>query len=154
MFHRHITRSAVRQGLIATTVLILFASAAGAQNAIRPGEPADRLITADPSGWLQTSSRGGSIDSSNPFFASLGSNGRSCNSCHRQKQGWTLSAEEVQKRFEATKGRDPLFALVDAAVSPLADTSTLEARRVAYAMLLSRGVLRVGIPMPANARSG
>ncbi|MEO6925444.1 MAG: hypothetical protein ABI129_02145 [Rhodanobacter sp.] len=151
MFHRHITQSAVCQKLIATVALILFVNTAGAQNIIHPGQPVDRLITADPSGWLQTSSPSGNIDSSNPFFASLGSNGRSCNSCHRQAQGWTLSAEEVRQRFEATSGTDPLFALVDGAVSPLADTSTVDARRIAYAMLLSRGVLRVGMPMPANA---
>ena len=151
MIHQHITRSAVRQALIATAVLILFANAASARDNTRSGQPADRLITANPSGWLQTSTPSGSIDSTNPFFASLGSNGRSCESCHRQAEGWTISANEVRQRFNATGGKDPIFALVDGAVSPLADVSTVYARRIAYAMLLKRGVLRIGIPMPANA---
>lgn len=151
MFHQHITRFAVRQGLIATAALILFANAASATDSTRGGQPTDRLITANPSGWLQTSTPSGSIDSSNPFFASLGSNGRSCESCHRQAEGWTISAAEVRQRFNATGGKDPIFALVDGAVSPLADVSTVYARRIAYAMLLNRGVLRIGIPMPSNA---
>lgn len=151
MFHQHITRFAVRQGLIATAALILFANAASAGGSARGSQPADRLITANPSGWLQTSTPSGSIDSTNPFFASLGSNGRSCESCHRQAEGWTISAAEVRKRFNATGGKDPIFALVDGAVSPLADVSTVYARRIAYAMLLNRGVLRIGIPIPANA---
>lgn len=151
MFHQHITRSIVRQGLIATAALILFANAASAGDSPRDGHAADRLITANPSGWLQTSTPSGSIDSTNPFFVSLGSNGRSCDSCHRQAEAWTISAAEVRQRFNATGGKDPIFALVDGAVSPLADVSTVYARRIAYAMLLNRGVLRIGIPMPANA---
>ncbi|MEO6967595.1 MAG: hypothetical protein ABI132_03945 [Rhodanobacteraceae bacterium] len=47
-----------------------------------PRSPA--LITSDPSGTLQTNTPSGSIDTGNPFFQSLGSNGRTCNSCHRQ----------------------------------------------------------------------
>jgi hypothetical protein len=39
----------------------------------------------------------------------------------------------------------------DGAVSPLADVSTLKARRSAYAMLLSKGLIRVGIGIPAGA---
>src|SRR6185312_12218711 len=73
------------------------------------------------------------------------------NSCHRQAEGWTISAAEVRQRFDATSGTDPIFALVDGAVSPLADVSTVYARRIAYAMLLNRGVVRIGLPMPANA---
>ncbi|MEO8808895.1 MAG: hypothetical protein ABI386_01440 [Rhodanobacter sp.] len=150
--HRTI-RFTVNRSLMAAamTLLMVGGAALPVHAANEQSRRSDSLISADLSGWVQTNTPSGGIDSSNPFFQSLGSNGRSCDSCHRQKQGWTLSVDEVQKRFEATKGRDPLFATVDAAVSPLADTSTLAARRVAYAMLLSRGVLRVGIPMPANA---
>jgi cytochrome c peroxidase len=111
----------------------------------------DALITSDPSGMLQTSTPSGSIDTGNPFFQSLGSNGRSCKACHRQAEGWTISAAEVRQRFNATNGLDPIFSLVDGAVSPLADVSTLSARESAFSMLLNRGVIRVGLPMPANA---
>ncbi len=136
---------------VAMAVLLLGVAAAGpAQQALMPPR-ADPLITRDPSGWLQTSTPGGRIDKRNPFFRSLGSNGRSCNSCHRQENGWTVSAESVQQRFEATRGTDPIFRPVDGANSPLADVSTYAARAAAYSMLLERGVIRVGLPMPANA---
>lgn len=153
MFNQRTIRYAVFQRVIATAALILLASAstASAQDNNHAARRTDSLISADPSGWLQTGTPDGRIDTGNPFFASLGSNGRSCNSCHRQAEGWTISADEVRQRFNATGGTDPIFALVDGAVSPVADVSTIYARRIAYAMLLSRGVLRIGMPMPANA---
>ncbi len=152
MFDRRISRSATCQRLTATIVALLLAGTGvtHAQQADRqpPGNP---LTTADLSGWLQTSAPNGRIDASNPFFQGLGSNGRSCNSCHRQAQGWTISPDELRQRFARTNGADPIFALVDGAVSPVADVSNVYARRSAYAMLLSRGLLRIGLPIPANA---
>ena len=150
--HRTI-RSTVRRSLLASAIILLMAGTAAipAQAANEQSRRSDPLVTADPSGYLQTHTPSGSIDSSNPFFQSLGSNGRSCNSCHRQAQGWTISAAEIRQRFNQTNGTDPIFALVDGAVSPLADVSNVYARRIAYAMLINRGVLRVGLPIPANA---
>jgi len=57
----------------------------------------------------------------------------------------------VQQRFEATGGLDPLFRPHDAAVSPRADVTTLPARRRAYALVLTRGLIRVGLAIPARA---
>src|SRR5204862_2709005 len=57
----------------------------------------------------------------------------------------------VQRRFEATAGLDPLFQPHDAAVSPRADVTTLEARRRAYSLLLDRGLIRIGLPLPAES---
>ena len=139
-------------------VLAILMSAAFAAASAHPPQgspssqpPANALVTPDPSGTLQTNTPTGSIDRSNPFFQSLGSNGRSCDSCHRQAEGWTVSAAEVQQRFNATNGLDPIFSLVDGADSPLDDISTLAARESAFSMLLNHGVIRVGLPMPANA---
>ena len=139
---------------IATAILLLAAVAvASAQPPHHPTPPlsGNALITPDPSGTLQTSTPTGSIDKSNPFFQGLGSNGRTCDSCHRQAEGWSISAAEIQQRFNATNGTDPIFALVDGADSPLDDISTFAAREKAFSMLLERGVIRVGLPMPANA---
>ena len=111
----------------------------------------DPLTTPDASGWLRTITPAGTIDTGNPFFQSLGTNGRSCNSCHRQAQGWTVTPAELQQRFAATQGLDPIFRTNDGSVSPFADVSTLAARRKAYALLLNRGLIRVGLPIPANA---
>ena len=153
MFHHHAIHATVRRQLAATVAIILLAAAGVAPahgDRHRPAR-ADSLVTANASGWLQTNTPSGRIDTDNPFFASLGSNGRSCNSCHRQAEGWTISAAEIRERFQQSNGTDPIFAPVDGAVSPLADVSSTYARRIAYAMLLNRGVLRVGLPMPAHA---
>src|SRR5690348_18378561 len=99
----------------ATTILLLAVAGGGA--ARQPPLPShtDGLVSRDPSGWVQTSTPTGHIDKSNPFFQSLGSNGRSCSTCHRQAEGWTISAAEVRQRFAATRGTDPIFRLVDGA---------------------------------------
>lgn len=149
MFHQ-------RTLLSAAAGIVLFAAAVGtpAQDRQQQSPGANPLVTANPSGWLQTSTPNGSIDIGNPFFHSFGPNGRSCNSCHRQAQGWSITPDELRQRFSKTDGNDPIFSLVDGAVSPLADVSSVYARRIAYAMLLSRGLIRVGMPMPANAEFG
>lgn len=138
---------------IAVVAAAALLSAAGAIHAqtFRMQPSRDPLITPDSSGWLQTNTPDGRVNRHNPFFKSLGSNGRSCSSCHVQNQGWTISAAGVRRRFDATGGTDPIFRPVDGANSPLADVSTISARAAAYSMLINRGVLRVGLPMPANA---
>jgi cytochrome c peroxidase len=98
-----------------------------------------------------TGSGGALIDPTNPFFQSLGQNGRSCSSCHVPEAGMTITPEVVRDRFEKSEGMDPLFRTVDGASSPVADVSTLEARRRAYSLLLDRALIRVGIGVPANA---
>jgi len=90
-------------------------------------------------------------DPSNPFFQSLGTNGRACSSCHVPEAGMAITPEVVQKRFEQTAGLDPLFRSVDGATSPSADLSTRGARREAFALLLDRALIRVGIGIPAGA---
>lgn len=107
---------------------------------------------ANPSGAALTLSRAGHIDTANPFFQSLGANGRSCASCHVQAEGWTITPQGVTRRFGESHGLDPIFRLVDGANSPLADVSTREARRAAYSMLMSKGLIRVGIGIPAGAQ--
>jgi len=109
------------------------------------------LITRDGSGFLGTYSTSGPIDITNPFFQNLGTNGRTCNSCHVSSQGWTVSAEGVRDRFEDTRGTDPIFRPVDGAVCPSADVSTILARRSAYSLLMSKGLIRISLPVPAAA---
>jgi hypothetical protein len=105
----------------------------------------------NPSGFAATYSTAGAVDLTNPFFQSLGTNGRSCASCHQPGDAWTVTPEHLRMRFDATAGMDPIFRLNDGAVSPLADVSSVEARRTAYGMLLAKGLIRVGIGIPANA---
>ena len=104
------------------------------------------------SGAALTVSITGKIDRTGPFFTSIGTNGRTCESCHQAAEGWSVTPKGIRDRFEATRGMDPIFRLNDGSNSPLADVSTLRARRTAYSMLLSKGLIRVGLPIPANAQ--
>jgi len=90
-------------------------------------------------------------DPSSPFFQSLGTNGRSCSSCHLASAGMTITPGAMQRLFARTGGTDPVFRPNDGATSPLADVSTVRARRQAYALLLARALIRVGIKLPDNA---
>jgi cytochrome c peroxidase len=112
---------------------------------------ATEVFAPNPSGIGRTLTPGGSIDTKNLFFQSVGINGRACVSCHVASQGWTVTPAGVGDRFERTRGLDPIFRLNDGSNSPLADVSTVEARRSAYSMLLSKALIRVGIGIPAGA---
>lgn len=105
----------------------------------------------DDSGVLQTFTTAGSLDLENPFFKSLGTNGRTCNSCHKEENGWGISLKAIRDTFDRTGGLDPLFAAVDGTNSPNVDQSTAEKRRAASSMLLDRGVIRIGLPVPPTA---
>ncbi len=107
-------------------------------------------IFPNANGWGRSYSSTGPIDTSGPFFKSFG-NGRTCASCHRQDNGFALSAKSVQDRFEQTAGTDPLFQLHDGANSPRLAVATLVDKRAAYGLLLGRGVFRIGLRIPENS---
>jgi hypothetical protein len=65
--------------------------------------------------------------------------------------GWTLTPDDVRRRFDATAGRDPVFRPVDGANNPEADVSSEGARRRAYGLLLARAVIRIGLTIPKDA---
>ena len=113
----------------------------------------------NPSGFAATISTTGAIDLRNEFFQDLGANGRRCVSCHVPSAGWTITPPQVQAVFERSRGGaipdslglSAIFRTNDGSNSPSADVSTLAARRKAYNMLLTKGLIRVGIGMPAAA---
>ena len=105
----------------------------------------------DPSGLIATTQPGGPTQTSqNAFFANLGTNGRTCFSCHEPQNGWSVSAASVQARFYTSYGNDPIFRLVDGATCPSADVSSIDAKRQAYSLLLHKGLIRIGLPVPAT----
>jgi len=112
---------------------------------------ADLKQFPNPTGTSQSFSKQGALDTRNLFFQSLGSNGRSCVTCHQPSEGWTVTPAGIQQRFDATDGMDPIFRTNDGSVSPTADISTMDARRQAFSMLLSKGLIRVGLAIPATA---
>jgi cytochrome c peroxidase len=105
------------------------------------GEGASATVTLAPSGAL---------DTTNPFFKPQG-NGRSCATCHDQQAGWSITPDTLGKRFKDSDGLDPVFRTNDGAVSPNAPVATTAEREKAYAMLLTKGLIRVGLPIPAGA---
>ena len=110
-----------------------------------------RVAAANRSGigLVINMSGGPVVDRSNPFFQSIGTNGRSCSTCHEAETGMTITPERLRLRFLLSAGTDPVFRTNDGSVSPLADVSTVRARASAYRLLLERGLIRVGIGMQA-----
>ena len=105
----------------------------------------------DPTGVLRTFSTTGKVDLTGPFFQSLGTNGRSCASCHQPSDAWTVSAAHVADRFEATGGTDPIFRTNDGSnCNHSIDVTTVDGRRAAYSLLISRGLIRISLPLPVD----
>jgi len=103
----------------------------------------------DPSGRMATFQPGGpTFTPLNAFFQNLGTNGRTCFTCHQPQTGWTVSAAGVQTRFEASLGTDPIFRLVDGATCPSDKVKTLADKREAYKLLIAKGLIRIGLPIP------
>ena len=113
----------------------------------------NRFSLPNGSGLLETQNAGGGpIDLTGPFFQSLGTNGRSCGTCHRPAQGWGISADEVKTRFLLTQGMDPIFRTNDGSnCDHNIDTSDVQGRRQAYSLLMSRGLIRIAVPVPDAA---
>ena len=108
-------------------------------------------VFPDPSGRFATFNVPGTIDTTNPFFQALGTNGRSCVTCHQPADAWTVTPAHIRERFASTAGRDPIFRTNDGATCPSADVSTVAARRRAYSLLLSKGLIRIEISVPDTA---
>src|SRR5258708_19631025 len=111
------------------------------------------VFFANPGGASETyTPTGGGIDQTGPFFQSLGTNGRSCGSCHQPSDGMSVSAGHVEQPFSLTQGLDPIFRTVDGSnCNHGIDVSTLAGRSAAYSLLRTRGLIRIAIAVPANA---
>src|SRR5512140_304675 len=140
------TRQALCGGLA-----IVFAATLGFRSVAGDQSPRDLLPFADSSGSVQTITTNPSFDTSNPFFQSLGTNGRACATCHQSRDGWSVTPAHIQQRFDSSAGTDPIFRPSDGANCSAADVSTVDARRQAYSLLLTKGLIRVSLPMPSGA---
>jgi hypothetical protein len=134
--------------LVSTTLVGAIATSrrAGAHD----GSPT-ALIFSNADGVLETMTAGGRIDTSNPFFADLGTNGRTCFTCHRPAQAWTITPAEVRQRFDRTDGLDPIFRANDGSNCAAADLSATGSRRRSFSALLSKAVIRVEREVPSGA---
>lgn len=102
----------------------------------------------DPTGVIGVVDVNGPARTDGPFFQSLGTNGRSCASCHVAAQAMGLSAVGARARFATSAGADPLFAAVDGANCP----NLQRGDPASHSLLLQNGLIRIGITMPASAQ--
>jgi cytochrome c peroxidase len=109
------------------------------------------LAFENEAGQLRTFNVKGAIDRETPFFQDLGVNGRSCLSCHQPENAWTITPANVQTRFAATDGADPIFMNNDGSNCEGVLPGTVAEKQAAYNLLLSRGLIRVGLDVPAGA---
>ena len=134
----------------AAVALFSFLLVSGASLIAGSQEP-NLLAHPNPNGVAKTFSTQGSIDLGSDFFQSLGTNGRTCASCHAESDGWSVTPPHIQARFDASQGMDPIFHNNDGANCPSADQSTVDSRRAASSMLLNKGLIRVSIGVPPGA---
>jgi len=133
---------------------VCWASSAAAGEWWAPGDgrllPAEAAYT-NASGALGILNTAGAVDTrGHPFFEPLGANGRGCVTCHQPADAMALSVATVRERWEATAGRDPLFAAVDGRNCP----NLPEGDAAAHSLILTRGLIRVALPWPPRAADG
>lgn len=100
----------------------------------------------DKTGTVATFNTAGDIREDNAFFQSLGTNGRTCATCHQADQAFSISGQGVRELYERTNGMDPLFAAFDGANCPTDKSRAPEA----HSLLLEGGLIRIGVTLPAN----
>jgi len=137
--------------VIVGLLVVLAGCMVGDEGSGTASQGGNKAGSPNGNGYADTYSESGAVATSGMFFNSLGTNGRTCGSCHAQDQGFTITPAGVQAKFDASHGLDPLFRTNDGSVSPNADVSTESARRNAYKMLLTKGLIRVGIGIPSGA---
>jgi len=96
----------------------------------------------DLTGFSGTYSNTGSVDLSGPFFQSLGTNGRTCETCHAPSDAFGLSAIDAQLRYFISRGKDPLFAQVDGSTCPTGPVNN--------SLVVNNGLIRIGLTVPPN----
>jgi len=100
----------------------------------------------NPTGYATTYNSAGPINENTTFFQSLGTNDRSCASCHLASDAMGLSAASVQRIYLRTRGHDPLFASVDGANCPNASPTN----PADHSLLLKAGLIRIPLTLPSS----
>lgn len=108
-------------------------------------------LSSNPLGAVATLQPGGPTDTAgHPFFTPLGRNGRACVTCHQPADGMSLSVSSIRARWQATGGRDPLFAMIDGANCPHLPPDA----EASHSLLLQRGLFRIARPWPPRGVDG
>jgi hypothetical protein len=137
------TWSNALQSPILTTILNGQTPASIPRSAALP-DPTGRIGSYQPGGATTTSK--------NAFFSStLGTNQRTCFSCHQPQDGWTITPRTVQSIYLNSHGFDALFQPVDGsncpdlgATAPYFGSSFVAAR----SQLFNKANIRIFLPIP------
>jgi cytochrome c peroxidase len=105
-------------------------------------------IAVDAAGLMGTYKVDGPIDPKNEFFTSLGTNGRSCGTCHIAAQAMSFTPVHARRLYDETRGADPLFASFDGANC----SNVAPEDRAGHSLLLKNGLIRIPLSVPMNAQ--
>ena len=137
--------------LVCSLVAVGLAAAGIMITSVSADNPDPNLFAFEnAAGQLRTFNQAGAVDLNNPFFQDLGTNGRRCVSCHQPEAAWSITPDNVRTRFVATAGADPIFRSNDGSNCEAIDAIDGD-QALAYSLLLSKGLIRVGIDVPADA---
>src|SRR6185369_7654891 len=98
--------NSIRRGFYGISICILVGGCAPAGQTVATDEVESAVKTVtqvfpDTTGQFTNLTTATSFDTTGPFFQSLGTNGRSCATCHLASDAWGLSAAHVQAIFDA-----------------------------------------------------
>ncbi|HYB12526.1 MAG TPA: hypothetical protein VEG67_03585, partial [Myxococcota bacterium] len=146
---RRMLGSIRRSGLWASAALPLLSLLVSVPAQARSDGDSDaNQPTIDRAGVLDSlSTNGFSTGSTNGFFANLGTNGRTCGTCHVEANAWTFTPTHAQ----SLASNDPLFTPNDGSDCP--PTSPSQGPNNALSSeVLNYGLIRIelGIPTTAN----
>jgi len=103
----------------------------------------------DASGQFRLLNKTGEVETKDhPFFTPLGTNGRSCVTCHQPTSAMSLSLDLIRIRWADTNGKDPLFAAVDGSNCPDLPQDKAES----HSLLLERGLIRIALAWPPTTK--
>lgn len=136
----------VRRFLKGSQVWLGMVAVVGAATAVAAATIPNLFPFLDATGAVATFTSAGKFDESGPFFQSLGTNGRTCASCHVIGNAMGLSATHAERVYERTNGTDPLFAAVDGATCPTAAPG----QPLNFSLLRQNGLIRIGLQLPAS----
>jgi len=141
-------RSSRSRGRAVAAALALVALASGFLCAVdAEGDPSsipNNRPVGNPGGHSATFSTHGLVELTGEYFQAQGTNGRNCGTCHIHQEAWAINPPTIQRLFDETGGTHPIFNPLDADNPATADFSTVEGRRAACSMMLTRGVFRRG----------
>jgi cytochrome c peroxidase len=91
--------------------------------------------------------------SQHSFFQSLGTNGRTCFSCHQPQNNWSTTPATLLTTYVTTLGKDPVFAPIDGSDCPTtgAAANTFGLKFIeARVQLFTKGNFRIFLTAPTT----